>query len=205
MIRRLRALRIVSFVMLVAALRTEPAASAAQKRAPEREIRVAGILFDFDREHNWITVKADGEEEPVKYLIDPANRRLAERLRTVFNASRVRLTYRVEGDSRRLVSIQRQVLQESGTVTGTVVKVHNDFWIELKPRRGAADAFAPGANYNDPEFMAELRALKPGDSVTIRYTTDFERHRILAMRKNPVRAKTSPKAKPEDGPVKEKE
>jgi hypothetical protein len=199
------ALRTISFVMLIAALRPGLPASAAQKPAPEREIRVAGILFDFDREHHWMTVKADGEEEPVKYLIDPSNPRLAERLRTIFNASRVRLTYRAEGDSRRLVSIQRQVLQESGTVTGTVVKVHDDFWIELKPRRGVADAFAPGANYNDPAFMAELRALKPGDSVTIRFTTDFERHRILAMRKNPVRAKPGPKAKPEGAPAKDKD
>ena len=193
---RHRAVRMMSVVMLIAALRPALPASSAQKRAPEREIRVAGILFDFDREHHWMTVKADGEDEPVKYLIDPSNRRLAEWLRTVFNAGRVRLTYRAEGDSRRLVSIQRQVLQESGMVTGTVVKVHNDFWIELKPRRGVADAFAPGANYNDPAFMAGLRALKPGDSVTIRYTTDFERHRILALRKNPVRAKPGPRAKP---------
>ena len=85
-----------------------------------------------------------------------------------------------------MVSIQRQVLQASGTVTGIVVKVHNDFWIELKPRRGVADAFAPGANYNDKEFMAKLRALKPGDSVTIQFTTDFERHRIVTLRKNAV-------------------
>ena len=80
-------------------------------------------------------------------------------LKTVFNASRVQLTYKTEGDSRRLVSIQRQVLQESGTVTGVVVKVHNDFWIELKPKRGVADAFAPGANYNDKAFMAKLKAM----------------------------------------------
>ena len=190
-----RAVSVISLVMGIAVLRPAPPASATQKPAPEREIRIGGILFDFDREHHWLTVKADGEDEPVKYLIDPSNRKLAERLKTVFNASRVRLTYRPEGDTRRLVSIQRQVLQESGTVTGTVVKVHNDFWIELKPRRGVADAFAPGANYNDPAFMAELKALKPGDSVTIRYTTDFERHRIVALRKNPVRAKPGPKAK----------
>jgi hypothetical protein len=30
--------------------------------------------------------------------------------------------------------------------------------------------------------MAQVRALKPGDSVTIEYTTDFERHRIMALR-----------------------
>jgi hypothetical protein len=162
-------------------------------------------MFDFDRKNNWITVKADGDDDPVKYLIDPSNRKLAERLQTVFNASRVRLTYKAEGDSRRLVNIQRQILQESGTVTGVVVKVHNDFWIELKPKKGVADAFAPGANYNDKAFMTKLKALQPGDLVTIRFTTDFERHRIVALRKNPVQAKASLKAKEQDGPVKEKD
>ena len=52
-------------------------------------------------------------------------------------------------------------------------------------------------------FMAELKVLRPGDSVTIRFTTDFERHRILALRKNPVRAKPSPKAKQQGGPAKD--
>ena len=123
---------------------------------------------------------------PVKYHIDPENRDLDERLKSVFNAARVQLMYKTEGESRQLVNIQRQVLQASGTVTGVVVKVHNDFWIELKPKRGVADAFAPGANYNDKAFMAKLRALQPGDSVTIRFTTDFERHRIVSLRKNAV-------------------
>jgi len=195
----------ISLVMLIAVLRPALPASAMQKRAPDREIGVAGIMFDFDRKNNRITVKADGEDEPVTYLIDPSNRKLAERLQTVFNASRVRLTYKADGDSRRLVNIQRQILKESGTITGTVVKVHDDFWIELKPRNGVADAFAPGANYNDKAFMATLKALQPGDSVTIQFTTDFERHRIVALRKNTVQAKTVPKAKKQGGPVTEKD
>jgi hypothetical protein len=202
MIERHRVVRTISLMMLLAVLWAAPPASAAQKAASGREVQVAGILFDFDRERNWMTVKADGDDEPVKYLIDPSNRRLAERLRTIFNASRVRLTYKAEGDSRRLVSIQRQVLQESGTVTGVVVKVHNDFWIELKPRKGVADAFAPGANYNDQVFMAELKALQPGDSVTIQFMTDFERHRILALRKNAVPAPPGRKTKEQGGSVK---
>jgi hypothetical protein len=48
-----------------------------------------------------------------------------------------------------------------------------------------ADAFAPGgSNYKNAEFMAKLRGLKPGDSVTIQFTTDAERHRIVSMRVN---------------------
>jgi len=46
-----------------------------------------------------------------------------------------------------------------------------------------SDAFAPGANYNDKNFMALLKGLKKGDVVTIMFTTDSERHRIMALRK----------------------
>ena len=34
--------------------------------------------------------------------------------------------------------------------------------------------------------MAKLKALQPGESVTIKFTTDFERHRIVSLRKNAV-------------------
>jgi hypothetical protein len=145
--------------------------------------KVAGILIDV--KDDWITVKADGEDEPVKYLVPGnADKRLAGALKTVFNASRVQLTYRTEGESRQLVSIKRQVLRASGTVTGVVVKVYNDFWVEVKPKNGVADAYAPGANYQDKAFMEKLKGLKKGDSVTIQFYTDFERHRILTLRKN---------------------
>ena len=156
---------------------------AAGAKASEQGGKVAGILID--REAGWITVKADGEDRPVKYVFDPADRNLKKAFQATFNACRVQLTYKDEGDARRLVSIRRQILRESGTVTGTVVKVYNNFWVEVKPPKGVADAYAPGANYNDKEFMDGLKGLKPGDSVTILFTTDFERHRIQAMRVNP--------------------
>jgi hypothetical protein len=196
----------VLFVIVVAIAVPRPALSeaASAQGASKPEERVAGILFDVDGKNHWITVKADGDDAPVKYLIDPSNQRLAEALKTVFNASRVRLTYKTEGDARRLMSIQRQILQSSGTVTGTVVKVHNDFWIELKPKRGVANAFAPGANYNDKVFMTKLKSLQPGDSVTIQFNTDFERHRILSMRKNAAPAQPGPKPEQKAAPAKDK-
>ena len=93
------------------------------------------------------------------------------------------MTYKKDGDSRQLVSIQKQVLKASGTVTGVVVKVYNDFWVEVKPKDCLSDAYAPnGANYNNKDFMAKLKGLKKGDSVTITFNTDNERHRILTLR-----------------------
>jgi hypothetical protein len=199
-----RAVRLLSLVILVSIVRPVPNASAQKAAAKPKDTVVAGIMFDHDRKNNWMTVKADGEEQPVKYLIDPSNQNLAESLKSVFNAARVQVKYRVEGDTRKLVAIQRQILDESGTVTGTVVKVHNDFWIELKPKKGPANAFAPGANYNDKAFMAKLKSLQPGDSVTIQFNTDFERRRILAMRKNPPPARPASKTKQTVAPAKEK-
>lgn len=145
--------------------------------------KIAGLLID--RQDNSISVKADGEDEPVKYTIgNRPDRKLVEELKAVFAASRVMLTYKTEGESRRLLSIQRHIPKAAGTVTGTVVKNYT-WWIEVKPKQGLSDGYAPNfAGFKDKQFMERLKALQPGDSVTIRFTTDFERHRIEAMRKN---------------------
>jgi hypothetical protein len=163
-------------------LRGSPAvAGPADKPADKESGKLAGILID--KKDDWITVKADGEDEPVKYVITKdTDKKVVDAMKGIFNASRVQLTYKKEGDTRRVTGIQRQILKKTGTITGTVVKVYNDFWVEVKPKDGLADAFAPGANYNDKEFMAKLKGLKKGDSVTINYNTDGERHRILQMR-----------------------
>jgi hypothetical protein len=120
----------------------------------------------------------------MKYTIPKSDKKVTDALKPVFNASRVKLTYKKDGDARVLTGITRQVLKDKGTVTGTVVKVYNDFWVEVKPKDGVSDAYAPGINYKNKEFMDMLKGLKPGDSVTIKYYTDFERHRIETLKKN---------------------
>jgi hypothetical protein len=156
---------------------------AADKDPAEKGGKIAGILID--RKDDWIAVKADGDDEPIKYVADASDKKLHEALKATFDACRVQLVYKQEGELRRLVSVKRQVLKASGTVTGEVVKVYNDFWIEVKPKSGVADAYAPGAdNFKNKEFMEGLKGLKQGDSVTITFTTDFERHRIKSLRKN---------------------
>jgi hypothetical protein len=183
MLRYQRFLTLFCAIVLFTILGSPPVAPAADKDAEKEEGKVAGILIE--KKDNWITVKADGEDEPVKYVVGKdADKKLVEAWKTTFNASRVQLTYKKDGDSRQLVSLKKQVLKASGTVTGVVVKVYNDFWVEVKPKDGVSDAFAPGVNYNNKDFMAKLRGLKPGDSVTITFNTDFERHRILMLRKN---------------------
>jgi hypothetical protein len=160
-----------------------PAVTRASDKESDKVEKVAGILIDKKDDH--LTVKADGEDEPVKYLIPAEDKKLAQSLKPVFNACRVQLTYKKDGEARQLASIKRQILKANGVVTGTVVKVYNDFWVEVKPKNGVSDAYAPnGTNYNNKAFMDRLKALQPGDSVTIQFNTDSERHRILAMKKN---------------------
>lgn len=174
---------------LFAILQSPPIAPAAEQDADKKEGMVAGILID--KKDNSITVKADGEDEPVKYLVGKdSDKKLVEALKTIFNASRVQLTYKKEGDSRQLVSIKKQVLKASGTVTGLVVKVYDEFWIEVKPKVGVSDAYAPNiTNFKNKDFMEKLKGLKKGDSVTITFNTDFERHRILTLRINDNKGK----------------
>lgn len=183
MLQGQRFLALLCAVMLFSVLGALPVAPASDKETSKKGGKVAGILID--KKASWITVKADGEEEPIKYLVGKtSDKKLDQALKSIFNASRVQLTYKEADDSRELVSIKKQVLKASGTVTGIVVKVYNDFWIEVKPKKGLSDAYAPGANFNDKAFMEMLKGLKPGDSVTIQFYTDFERHRILRLRKN---------------------
>jgi len=170
-------LRSTRVSLLWAALLFTFLGSSAVVRAADKDGgKVAGIMIE--RKDDYITVKADGEDEPVKYVINKdEDKKVVAAMKSIFNASRVQLTYKKEGDTRRLVSIKKQVLKSTGVVTGTVVKVYDNFWVEVKPKDGLADAFAPNStNYNNKEFMATLRGLKKGDSVTISYNTDGERH-----------------------------
>jgi len=172
--------------LVVSAACAMPAASAAAEPAASQGGKVAGIYFD--KKDNSITVKADGEDKPVKYTFDASDKRLADAFKSIFPASRVQLTYKQDGADRRLLTIKKQVLRASGTVTGTVVAVYNSFWVEVKPKDGVSDAYALGpGTWNNKDFAEFFKSLQPGDSVTLTFTTDFERHRIKTMRKNPAK------------------
>src|SRR5690242_16147969 len=89
-------------VVLCLWLAWAPAAGAADKDAGKQAGKVAGILSD--KHEDSITVKADGEDDPVKYVVGQ-DKRVARALQGIFNASRVQLTYKKDGDSRQLTSI----------------------------------------------------------------------------------------------------
>ena len=89
--------------------RNHDAHSAGGHDPSNEEGKVAGILIN--KKDNWITVKADGEDEPVKYVVDATDGKLLEAFKAVFNACRVQLTYKKDGDARQLVGIKRQILK----------------------------------------------------------------------------------------------
>jgi hypothetical protein len=150
--------------------------------AADKDKTVAGIVID--KGDKWIKVKTDGEEDAVKYVYDPADKKLAAALKGIFTVSRVQVVYEPGDGDARLVRITKAKTKTTGTVTGEVLAVHDNFWIEVKPKDGPPDGYA--LNYPPEKYKAvaeTLKGLKKGDTITLRFTTDFERHRIETLKK----------------------
>jgi len=155
-------------------------------------IAAAGILTDASADS--VTIWTDGEESPVKYVYGGSFDR--KTTRGIFNISRVQFSYAKSDDTRTLLSIKKEKPVARGTVTG-VVLFSNDFWVAVKPKVGPADGYALGAPPDKAgEVGARLKALQKGDTVTIRFYTDFERHRIEALQvlPKPVAPVSPPKS-----------
>jgi hypothetical protein len=153
-----------------------PVAVAAQKETPKDSGTVFGVLLEV--KDAWITLQVDGQEEPVKYVIaDGFDRKM---LNGIFHVQRVQVAYKSVGEVRQLVGIRKAVTRATGTVTGVVTHTHVDqWWIEVKPKDGPPDGYCAKTK----EMSERLKELKPGDVVTIKFTTDFERHRIETLQK----------------------
>jgi hypothetical protein len=166
---------------LVVLLRSGVTSFAAQKKTTKKSTTVAGMVIDM--QNAWIKVKADGEDEPVKYEVDRKDKKLVKALKGIFTVCRVQLTYKMNDDARQLVSIQKVASVPGGLIRGVVLENH-DWWIEVKPPNGPVDGYAANFPFNkNKAMMQQLKELQKGDVVIIRYTTDGERHRIQALQK----------------------
>lgn len=175
-------LRLVCAVLPLTSLWFGRIALTADADTATAQHKAAGILID--RKDDSILIQGDGDDKPVKYLVNVTDKKLTEALKAVFSVSRVHITYKANGDARQLTSIKRQVPKTSGTVTGLVVKNH-EWWIEVKPKTGLSDGYACNFPFDqNKDMMEQLKGLQAGDSVTITFTTDFERHRIQTLQKN---------------------
>jgi transglutaminase-like putative cysteine protease len=167
----------------------------AEPGADPRGVAVAGIVTDM--RDNWLMMRADDEEQPVKYVLgDQPDTRLLLDWRSTFAVGRVRLVYKPDSDPRELVAIIKPA-PTSGTVAGEVLHTHG-WWVEVKPKEGPPDGFAVNYPFNADDarvkaakeaLIGRVKALKVGDVVTIRYTTDFERHRIESLQVRPPAGK----------------
>jgi hypothetical protein len=157
-----------------------------EKDKPKQEGSVMGLIIE--KKDNMMTVKADGETETVNYYLpDGADKKMVEAFKGLFTVSRVELKYKLNGDKRELTAFRRHIPGNklTGTITGEVVEIHNKWWIEVKPKDGVVDGFAPGYDTKEKAKAIEeqIKELKKGDIVTIKFTTDFERHRIQQLEK----------------------
>jgi hypothetical protein len=144
--------------------------------------KIAGILIRRDK--RTLVVRADGDDRSVKYLLpENPNAKLAAALKGLFTVQRVQITYQTVGDTRQVTSLVRFPGKASGAVTGRVIAVHDNFWVEVRPSNGPPEGFAAGAPDKSRQVLATLKTLQKGDTVAIRYYTDFERHRIISIRK----------------------
>jgi hypothetical protein len=153
-----------------------------RRRIDVLERYVAGIVVE--KKDRTLLLKADGEEDAVNYALPGlAERRMVDAFRTIFDASRAEVRYRLNGDTRELTAFARLVGKKNGTVTGEVLASHGS-WIEVKPKDAVADAYAPTLVGKDSKAIAAtMKDLKKGDIVTIQYNTDSERRRIESLEK----------------------
>ena len=177
---------------------SKKSASSSAGRAVETPGQVTASGIIIDKQADSMTVRVDGEAEPVKYALgEKPDTGLLLDWRNVFPVARVRLVSRAETDPRELVAIARPNPRPTGTITGEVLFNHG-WWVELKPKDGPVDGFAvhfsgdktdPRARAANDAMLERVKGLQAGDVVTIRYTTDFERHRIETLRKKDDPAK----------------
>ena len=156
---------------------------------------VSGIITD--KNDNRMLLRADDAEEPVKYVLgDHPDTRLLLDWRSTFGVGRVRLIYKRETDPRELIAIIKPA-PTSGTVTGEVRHAHG-WWVEVKPKDGPPDGFAVNYPFGKDDarvkaakeaLIGRVKALKVGDVVTIKYFTDYERHRIESLQVRPPASK----------------
>ncbi|HSU67940.1 MAG TPA: hypothetical protein VLJ39_13780, partial [Tepidisphaeraceae bacterium] len=181
---------IVSFVAAVVLLGISGSVrgegSAGKPAAPAKGT-AGGLLVDA--KDDGLIVQIDNEQEPTKFLYDGAITKDAILKRGIFNVDRVNLKYKADGDDRKLTAVEKVPGRATGVVVGQVIKVYNNFWVAVKPNGGGMiEGFA--LNWPPEKFKQShelIKTLQPGDTVSLKYASDFERHRILDMQLKPTK------------------
>ena len=176
----------IAVLFAFAAIAVPGKARAADSKAPSaKPVIVSGIYVDRkDNKGDLLTFLTDGEDEIKTYTLEGADKSTFAAMQKIFPNCRVKIAYKQDGDARHIVGIEKLATKPTGIFIGEVMFVQNNFWIAVKPKNGPPDAFALGSDPRKGGPIVELlKTLQKGDIVAIRYTTDFERHRIAQLEK----------------------
>jgi len=156
-----------------------------QKAGLKPEGLASGLMTDF--KEGYMIVQLDDQDEPIKFLFGPGMTIPTLTKSGVFPCNRINFKYKTDGDDKKVLAVEKVPGRQTGIVIGKAIKVYNDFWVSVKPQNGMIEGFALGAN--GKAIGEVLKTVKPGDLVAIKFTTDFERHRIVDMEVKPAPAK----------------
>lgn len=148
----------------------------------------------FKKGEEFISVKLEGEHEPVRFAPKMAERRmdpgLLEKLRDTREGGRVQFAWKTIQGQRRIVGMQVfDHAPKTGRFTGTIQE-KDEGWIRVKNEEGRSEKFVPRwiggmpaqGGGPDREMVNKLNHLKPGERVRIDYEIN-EGMRILRIDK----------------------
>ena len=186
MVRHQLAAAILCIIAMLGAVGLGSGSPAAEKEKPKSGV-ISGIVTD--KGDKFITVRPDGDEQPIKYTYgENLDAKSLEALnKTIFVVGRVRLNYKTDGETPKVVAVEKLVGQQTGVVFGEVLFTHG-WWLELKPRHGQPEGYA--ATYPKEKWQKteeQIKTLSKGDVVGIQFVTDGERHRIVTLEKKPTK------------------
>ena len=144
----------------------------------------SGVFTDIKPKYlaaTFVMIWVDGTDGPVQFNLpagfDQNTFTFPPKGKGIFAPSRVHFTYTKGDGANTLVTVKKDAVPATGTVIGTVM-FSNDFWVAVKPKTGVLDGYTVAGQ---PGMSDRLKALRKGDTVTIKFHTDIERHRIDAL------------------------
>jgi len=160
------------------------ALSAEDKPKDGGPVSASGVLTEVKPKYlaaTFVMIWGDGDDAPAKFALpqgfDQNTFTFPPKGKGIFAPSRVQITYTKGDDGNTLATIKKAPVQAKGTVTGTVMFSDN-FWVAVKPIVGPLDGYATAGQAGMGD---RIKALGKGDTVTIKFHTDVERHRIDSL------------------------
>jgi hypothetical protein len=180
----------IMFIVVVA----NPATYAEEGKPDEGDGTVTGILTNKGSE--WIEVKAEGDNESVRYMPMWHNggldRATLDVIKKLITTNLVKVQWQIQENRRRIVSVEMIIPSaKRGNATGKVVAV-SEKWFDLKPDGGGyTERYMPkwigGAPDKggglEKDMVRRIRELKKGDKILVQWIYD-ERKRIVGISKD---------------------